>query len=212
MAHDTVAAFQALDAFVAGAPSATWSADDISTYQTRQWQLFEALRRQKGQPGTSELSGWKISDLVTLGSPLSSAEFLVTDGHDDFTRMKIERVLPTAPPQAYDESRGALYPDPQRGLCAHHAAVFAAVRWTNLYDRADSPLFILGDAISGPLGGADRFGPAVRDVKVEITWGRLGWRLFTHNFYWTDTAAVGAPPAPHITAFRQAVGLEAKGL
>ncbi len=209
--HEAVAAFRALDAFVAGTPVGQWSPEDVSTYQARQWQLFEALRRQKGKPGTTDLSGWKISDLVTLGSPLSSAEFLVTDGHDDFTRMKIERVLPTAPPQAYDETRGALYPDPQKGACAHHAAVFAAVRWTNLYDRADSPLFILGDAISGPLSGADRFGPGVRDVRVEISWGRLGWRLFTHNFYWTDTAPEGTPPAAHITAFRQAVGIEVSG-
>ena len=154
------------------------------------------------------MAGWKVSDLVTLGSPLSSAEFLITDGAADFARMKTERVLPTNPPQPYDETHGAIYEDSDKGPVAHHAAVFSPLRWTNLYDRVDSPLFLLGDAISGPLSGDKRFGPGVSDVPVEITWGRLGWRLFTHNFYWTDTAQEGEPPAAHVTAFREAVGLE----
>ena len=205
---EAVAAFAALDAYVASMPQDNWSPDQVETYQSLQWDLFEALRRQKGKPGTTELSGWKISDLVTLGSPLSSAEFLITDGRDDFSRMKSERVLPTAPPQPYDSTHGALFPNGDRGPAAHHAAVFSAVRWTNLYDRAESPLFLLGDAISGPLAGKERFGPAIADIRVNITWGRLGWRLFTHNFYWTDTASEGQPPASHVTAFRTAVGLE----
>ncbi|MCP8888281.1 hypothetical protein [Devosia ureilytica] len=205
---EAVAAFAALDTFVAASPRNSWSAEQVATYQALQWRLLDALRTQKGKPGTAELSGWKISDLVTLGSPLSSAEFLITDGRDDFARMKTERVLPTAPPPPYDTTRGAIYPDPQKGPVAHHAAVFSAVRWTNLYDRTESPLFLLGDAISGPLAGAERFGPGINDTKVEITWGRLSWRLFTHNFYWTDTAPKGEPPAGHITAFREAVGLE----
>lgn len=203
-----VAAFEALDAFVAARHRRDWSPEQVQTYQALQWQLFDALREQKGEPGTAVLSGWKISDLITLGSPLSSAEFLITDGRSDFDRMKIERVLPTAPPQDYDESHGVLYSDASKGACAHHAAVFSAVRWTNLYDRSQSPFFLLGDAISGPVSGEDRFGSGIADVKVEITWGRLGWRLFTHNWYWTDTAAGGEPPAAHITAFRDAVGLE----
>ncbi|MHA6296964.1 hypothetical protein [Devosia sp. CAU 1758] len=205
---EAVSAFAALDEFVAASPQSDWSDESIEIYQKLQWRLFEALRMQKGKPGTTELSGWKISDLVTLGSPLSSAEFLITDGRDDFARMKTERVLPTAPAEPYDDTRGALFPDGQKGQVAHHAAVFSAVRWTNLYDRADSPIFLLGDAISGPLAGKDRFGRAVRDIRVEIAWGRLGWRLFTHNHYWTDTAPEGEPPAPHITAFRDAVGVE----
>ncbi|WP_338720933.1 hypothetical protein [Devosia sp. XK-2] len=205
---EALAAFAAIDDFVANAPSNAWTADQVAKYQRLQWQLFDALRTQKGAAGASALSGWKISDLVTLGSPLSSAEFLVTDGSADFARMKTERVLPTAPPQPYDKARGAIYPDPQKGPVAHHAAVFSVVRWTNLFDRSQSPLFLLGDAISGPLAGAERFGPGIRDRKVEITWGRLGWRLFTHNFYWTDTAPKDKPPTDHITAFRDAVGLE----
>ena len=199
-------ALRTLDAFVARNPREAWDAATIDEYQRLQWKAFEALSRQKGEMGT--MAGWKVSDLVTLGSPLSSAEFLITDGAADFARMKTERVLPTNPPQPYDETHGAIYEDSDKGPVAHHAAVFSPLRWTNLYDRVDSPLFLLGDAISGPLSGDKRFGPGVSDVPVEITWGRLGWRLFTHNFYWTDTAPEGEPPAAHVTAFREAVGLE----
>ncbi len=205
---DAIAALHAIDTFVATQADDGWDNQTLAQFQALQWQVFTALRKQKGKPGTEALSGWKISDLITLGSPLSSAEFLITDGRDDFKRMKTERVLPTAPPQPYNKTHGAIYPDAEKGDVAHHAAVFSTVRWTNLYDRFDSPLFLLGDAISGPLAGKDQFGPGICDVDVEIHWGRLGWRLFTHNFYWTDTAREGDPPAPHITSFRAAVGLE----
>ncbi len=201
------AALAAVDAFVAKAPADQWSPELVAQYQALQWAAFEALRRQKGTVGGVG-SGWKVSDLITLGTPLSSAEFLITDGRADFTRMKAERVLPTAPSQPYDETHGALYPDGEKGKVAHHAALFSTVRWTNLFDRFDSWMFFLGDAISGPVAGAERFGPGVRDVDVPIVWGRLGWRIFTHNLYWTDTAAEGDPPAAHIDAFREAVGLE----
>ncbi len=204
---DAVAALKAVDAFVTSAPKDNWSEASVAQYQALQWAAFEALRQQKAT-GDESQSGWKVSDLITLGSPLSSAEFLITDGAEDFARMKKERVLPTAPAQNYNDTNGAIYDYAEKGEAAHHAAVFSATRWTNLYDRFDSPIFLLGDAISGPLAGGDRFGPGILDVDVEIHWGRLDWRLFTHNLYWTDTAQPGEPPAPHLTTFREAVGLE----
>ena len=122
--------------------------------------------------------------------------------------MKVERVLPTSPAQNYDDRNGALYRDEKAGAVAHHGAVFSTVRWTNIYDHFESPLFLIGDPISGPVAGADRFGPGIWDVNVVITWGRMNWRLFTHNFYWTDTSPKGEKPAAHIKSFRKAVGLE----
>lgn len=203
-----VTALNALDEFVANSPKDDWDESQIGRFQALQWAAFDALRQQKSTGADDPRSGWKVSDLITLGSPLSSAEFLVTDGAEDFARMKNERVLPTAPPQNYDDHHGALYVDDEEGAAAHHAALFSATRWTNLYDRFDSPLFLLGDPISGPLAGAQRFGPGIRDIDVEIHWGQLDWRIFTHNLYWTDTARAGEPPAPHLTTFREAVGLE----
>src|SRR5690606_36462858 len=144
-------AIQTLDDFVAAHPGETWDADTIRTYQALQWSAYYKLRQQKGDPDKHTLSGWKVSDLITLGSPLTSAEFLITESRDDFRRMKQERVLPTAPAQNYDENNGALYNDAEKGSVAHHGAVFSVVRWTNIYDQFISPLFLLGDPISGPV-------------------------------------------------------------
>lgn len=205
---DAAAAIQTLDDFVAAHSGDEWEPETIRAYQELQWRAYDRLRRQKSDGAEKMQSGWKVSDLITLGSPLTSADFLITESREDFRRMKIERVLPTAPPQNYDETNCTLYKDAEKGLVAHHGAVFSAVRWTNIYDHFVSPLFLLGDPISGPVAGRERFGPGIWDVNVVITWGRLNWRLFTHNFYWTDTAPKGAAPAVHIRSFRKAVGLQ----
>jgi hypothetical protein len=49
----------------------------------------------------------------------------------------------------------------------HHAAPFAAVRWTNVYDPAT--LVFFGDVIGGPL--ASVFGPAIigRPTATTVT-------------------------------------------
>src|SRR5690606_20581390 len=78
------AAVAAVDAFVAKAPADQWSPELVAQYQALQWAAFEALSRQKGTVGGVG-SGWKVSDLITLGTPFSSAEFLITDGRADFT-------------------------------------------------------------------------------------------------------------------------------
>jgi len=207
-----VAALAAVDEFAASRPAGQWSPADIEAYQDLQWRAFNALRGQRSRAAagsrTATRAGWKVSDFVALGSPLASAQFLVAENRADFIRMKKERMLPTAPPQRYDENYFALYRDERRRRVAHHAAVFCAVRWTNIYDQFDSPLFLFGDPIAGPVSGIDRFGDAVLDRNVEIKWGPFGWRFFTHNWYWTETSADWTAPSEHIAAFRAAVGMD----
>ena len=60
----------------------------------------------------------------------------------------------------------------------HHAAPFAAVRWTNLYDPAR--FVFLGDLIGGPVG--DVFGPAIDETNLSTLDGRS--RRLTHSRYW----------------------------
>ena len=207
-----VAALQAVDEFAASCPAGRWSPQAVQTYQDLQWRAFDALRRQRAGTPTSpqapKRAGWKISDFVALGSPLASAPFLIAESRADFIRMKQERMLPTAPPQPYDENHLALYCDERGRTVTHHAAVFSTVRWTNIYDQFESPLFLLGDPIAGPVSGIDCFGDAILDRNVEIKWGPLGSRFFTHNWYWTETSADWMSPSAHIAAFRDAVGLE----
>jgi hypothetical protein len=163
---------------------------------------------------------WLISDLVTLGSPLTHAEFLIAASRADLAKRRFERELPQCPPMredldpkvfalakatkklpvgaSFDTSRLISFPLPSAPQIweLHHAAPFAVVRWTNLYDPAS--LVYRGDIIGGPL--ADAFGPAVVDVDLRALSGAS--RSFTHTKYWD----LDAPPE-RIEALRKAVNL-----
>jgi len=79
----------------------------------------------------------------------------------------------------------------------HHAAPFAPVRWTNIYDPAT--LVFFGDVIGGPLRPI--FGPAIIDVDLKaLRGGHQSW-TFTHTKYWT------LDEASRINACRDAVNL-----
>ncbi len=209
-----VETLEAVDRFVAAAPKGAWSDEEVEHYQDLQWRAFDTLRRQAARPAgrgrRATPAGWKISDFVALGSPLASAQFLITESREDFQRMKGERVLPTAPAQPYNARHQALYIDERGRKAAHHGAVFSTVRWTNIYDEFSSPFFLLGDPIAGPCAGPTRFGSGVKDRNVAITSGPLKSRFFTHSLYWTETSDDWMKPTDHISAFRAAVGLERK--
>lgn len=199
---EAVAAFEALVAF-GKTPNPGWTNGGVAAYQELQWAAYTALRQQKPVPeqadGTpAKPGGWKVSDFISLGSPLASAQFLVTEGKKDFERMKNERVLPTAPPQPRDSKQGFLSVEAGKKV-THHASVFSTVRWTNIYDEFDPVVFIRGDVIGGPLASEEVLGPGINDVNVEIR--RHGRRFFSHNAYWVDTI-VEKPkdkPGPAVT-------------
>ncbi|NOZ31527.1 MAG: hypothetical protein GXP01_00315 [Alphaproteobacteria bacterium] len=205
-------ALLAVDAFVAGADKHGWQAGDVERYQGLQWAAFNQLRCQRGaaqQDGAGTCpAGWKVSDFIALGSPLASAQFLITQDRADFERMKRERVLPTAPAQPYDRENLAVYTDAKGQKVAHHGAVFSVVRWANIFDPFDEALFLLGDPISGPVSGPDRFGNGVLDRPVKIRRPGVWGRFFTHSLYWIETSADWVRPAHHIKTLRQAVGID----
>jgi hypothetical protein len=118
---------------------------------------------------------WLVTDLVTLGSPLTYAEFLLTDGPESLHKLKINRTLPICPPwleevkpfgarrkrgtkscprlrfsyeQQYHTSIGR---KSYTFSLYHHAAMFAVTRWTNLHVPT-AQWGLSGDLISGPLG------------------------------------------------------------
>lgn len=175
---------------------------------------------------------WLISDFVTLGSPLTHAQFLLARDADDL-RSRIERWLfPTNVPQfeRIDTEQMQKLEDrpvppgpeilgPEGGLFSyffgdiwsiHDAAPFAAVRWTNVYDPHH--LIFWGDIISGPL--APVFGKGIRDINLQVLRG--GAHEFTHTLYWSlpegcdwrkanDRAQANA--LPHIRVLHQALDL-----
>ncbi|AGS25639.1 hypothetical protein REMIM1_PE00557 (plasmid) [Rhizobium etli bv. mimosae str. Mim1] len=162
---------------------------------------------------------WIISDFVTLGSPLTHAQFLMAAGKEDLNARKMSREMPTSPPvrelldplnaQAAAEAGMPInsasrdyqlfsfpWRDPDRTWEMHHAAVFAAVRWTNISDR--SRLIFQGDLISGPLRPV--FGPGVIDIDLKTVRGQA--HHFTHTEYWDSRAT-----ASQLQVLRQAVNL-----
>lgn len=155
----------------------------------------------------SHQDAWKITDFVTLGSPLSHAHVLLVDDREQLfdaddlkpwingwyqkqldlvtrlvsavlARRIAERALPICPPEPEAESVAFTRKDlPGKPRQPHHAAVFAPVRWTNIF--APRRRLLWGDLIGGPI--APLFGPGVRDVALT---GKIGTGFFAHTKYW----------------------------
>ena len=152
-------------------------ANDLSSFSghrpSLQSELFKLL-----MPGTK----WKISNLVTVGSPLTHAPILLSESLEAFWELQKQRELPTSPPRMDpEETRG-----PNDALCGwkdgemfrlHHAALFAVVEWTNFY--------LDGDRIGGPL--QPLFGDGVRDVPLVLH--RRRWT--NHTRYWSARGKAG---------------------
>lgn len=155
------------------------SAAPDTVYRQHQRRVWTELRRHG--------HGWKVTDLITMGSPLAHAEVLLAAGKRDLDQRFRDREFPANPPQLdWDGSLSFRVPEPVRNTrgqlvtprAPHHAAPFCCTRWTNLFFPAYGGLF--GDVIGGPMTG---FGPGVRDVPL-----REGppWRLtlWSHVRYW----------------------------
>lgn len=139
-------------------------------------------------PGENPWPWWRISDLITLGSPLTHAPLLLARTRYDFVMLQEQRELPTCPPQPDrkqpdEHSRGGEPESSEPSYCGwrdkddnerfslHHAAPFAVVRWTNLYFPSDP--------IGGPLSPV--FGERIDDVALSDAPHRT-WR--DHVCYW----------------------------
>jgi hypothetical protein len=147
-------------------------------FERSRLRLFKLLRDERPH--------WRISDLITLGSPLAHAEFLLADSEAEVQQAFTERRFATCPPRPDPMRNGSmLFPagDSKAVLYPHFASQFAAVKWTNIYDEDSNPL--LGDLISGSLGSSFGLGIVEHGVTIERPVGN-GWmrRLFTHTHYW----------------------------
>ncbi|WP_423066647.1 hypothetical protein [Devosia sp. CN2-171] len=203
-----LAALGDVQAFVALNNGADWVDAIKQGYQDKQWAAFSALRIRRRTTVTADVSPakpatepWKVSDFVTLGSPLGHSRCLIAEGQADFDRLKAERLLSYVPPVPFDGSISPGFID-AKSKAVHHAALFSVVRWTNLYDTFNPWFFAAGDAISSRLGMAERFGPGVLDVDARMH--ALPGTWFTHNSYWVDLKREGAV---NLAELRKAVGI-----
>ncbi len=207
-------AVEAVDNATLGSDGSAWpeTLADLAGFRRGQWALYQQLRTKDADHPLP----WKISDFVTLGSPLSHSEFLVTYNLAEFRRGMAERLFSACPPIADSGRAGEtlLYqeghsPAGKAQRAVHHGAVFAATRWTNVFDRGNG--WATGDPISGPM--TENFGPGVENIQVELR-SALG-RIFTHTHYWSLTAtgkeiATGNARRSHLQVLRDAVDLGRK--
>jgi hypothetical protein len=183
-------------------------AGDLTALRKAQWGLYQMLRE-----GTATRPAWKVSDFVTVGSPLTHAEFLLARNDAALRQGIAERLFATCPPQS-DKAAEAeiMYYAKPGSRAVHHGACFAATRWSNVFDLGN--LLWTGDPISGSL--RDNFGWGIKEFRVAIRRRRacLNPRLFTHTLYWSagdDTDPAGeanADPKGHLAALREALDLQ----
>ncbi|MBI2741406.1 MAG: hypothetical protein HYX38_33330 [Rhodospirillales bacterium] len=200
---DEFAALIAVDR-AAAALRAKPDADTLSAYRAAQARLRRLLSKRPPGTDVAKDGRWLISDLVTIGSPLTHAEFLLAASADDLAARQNEREVPTSPPYRETLDGKALHQGKQSGLVdgaasdcdlfafpvkgaqqswqLHHAAPFAVVRWTNIFDPAQA--IHRGDLISGPL--AENFGPGIRDIDLRGIRGQS--KRFSHTRYWASDA------------------------
>ena len=134
----------------------------------------------------SDGARWVITDLVTLGSPLTYADAFMATSPEDLVDRFEERSLAATPPVPQQVRGAERHPyrlwvpaEPSGangGTRWHHAAPFACVEWTNLWFEHD--------IVGGPIG--PHFGPGVTDVSL----GGLKWMAgfafaYPHSSYWT---------------------------
>ena len=193
----------------------------IAAFQDAQTKFARLLRLRPNPVGDDADTRWLITDLVTLGSPLSHAEFLMARSRNDLGKRELDREYPTSPPLREDLDPATITKARQAGFALdpgkpqllafpfgtrrewqlHHAAPFAATRWTNIHDSARLVMF--GDLISGPL--APVFGPGIADVDLRALRGQ-SWR-FTHTRYWKLPRDIATTVPRHIAELRAALDL-----
>ncbi|MEO1745041.1 MAG: hypothetical protein AAFR13_00775 [Pseudomonadota bacterium] len=181
---------------------------DVVEYRKLQRAVSRSLARLPG--------GWLVTDFVTLGSPLTHAEFLLARDEEEFAALVRDGLVTTCPPTV-DATEGSIVYTPQKAkrAVARHTAPFAAVRWTNICDT--HRFVLIGDMISGLL--RKTMGGGIADFDIKISKPGLLPRIFTHTSYWNAdaTSVVGQAgmhddsydvgPQPHIELLRDAVAL-----
>jgi hypothetical protein len=176
-----------------------WTTAQMGEYRKAQRDLWREYRRL-GLP-------WLITDLVTIGSPLTYADTLLARSPADLDDIIKDRELPTCPPRLDGDklTQAVTY------LTDGHIRTlkmptfnvpFAVTRWTNVY--APSKAVIFGDPIGGPL--APVFGPGIKDIPVNVgPWWRR-WTPLAHTSYWRCNN--GGEPTSVIQTITESVGVE----
>ncbi|MEM8487893.1 MAG: DUF2779 domain-containing protein [Bacteroidota bacterium] len=171
--------------------------DEYQSMQRLYWkERYDALR-DAGQ------SAWLISDLVTLGSPLTHAEVLLKTKDSSLSKRIRHRELPTCPPEMeqdrWDNETRFAYrkhgrSGPTNTFVPHHAAVFSCTRWTNM--------FFAGDAVGDRL--AEVFGFGIKDIELSTSNAKKHKWPTSHTVYWKNVKGSDS----HLGPLRQLLGFK----
>lgn len=156
---------------------------------------------------------WLVTDFVTVGSPLSHADWLMAGSRAELKGRFARRELLHDPPcsdgrRPYSYRTHYTPAGQERSLnVLHHAAAFACTRWTNIWFPAPGGIF--GDPFGGPLSGI--FGPGIADRPVTAgPWWTRHRPFLAHSAYWSDPdgGPGGHPPGHHVRLLREALDLD----
>lgn len=159
----------------------------LKNYMDAQVNLWKELR-WLGHP-------WLITDLITLGSPLTHAAMLLASDENDLRARQRQRELPTNPPVYETQKKRRVYSyqvwdkyGKKKDItlrALHDAGLFACTRWTNIYFPAYLNLF--GDIVGGPL--QNLFGAGIRDIAIRSNKPIRDRMLTAHIAYWANETA-----------------------
>lgn len=145
---------------------------------------FQVLQGELWTQQILEQLKWRVSHFITLGSPLTHADFLLSKKPSELNDRINQRELPVCPPTdadfdlrdnidrkyTYDKKKNSIHN-------LHHAAMFAITKWTNLYFN--------GDIIGGRVG--QHFGFGVKDIEARINNDlNLHDKKASHVRYWQE--------------------------
>jgi hypothetical protein len=139
-------------------------------------EAFREKQFELWQSQYKELGSWRISDFVTLGSPMAHSKLLLAKSRQHLKQKQDERELPTCPPTP-EEGKTFHYTLPDTDIdVLHHAAPFALTRWTNITFKQD----YVG-------GNINDFGEGIENhFKWSEVWKRNFWPFLSHVYYWDN--------------------------
>lgn len=157
---------------------------------------FQRLQMRLAKENNELGMGWRVTDFVTLGSPLSHGVVLLGNKRYSLAEKMTDREFPVCPPLPDAGSNKSFYrfdepvQSTERYWVPNSSATFGPTLWTNIYFPTNR--FLNGDPVGGPI--APIFGSGIKDVPVRLSYN--GWParilravpLWSHTKYWARQA------------------------
>ncbi|RYU92599.1 hypothetical protein [Emticicia agri] len=135
-----------------------------AVYREKQFELWKKQHQN--------LDSWRISDFITLGSPLAHAELLLAKNPEQLDLKIKDREFPVCPP--VPEKGNEFHFEISGKKVLHHAAPFALTRWTNFTFEQD---YVGGNIEVFGKGIENHFEPSEVSIRNIIP-------FIAHTNYW----------------------------